>query len=95
MAFQKKGKEPEKGKSPDFVVRARQTPDSDFFVNCGAAWKVEVNGKEAISLKLPRCLCNQTAAFFYSNLLRPRSNTTSVDHRRRFSLCKEKGERSP
>ena len=52
MAFQKKGKEPEKGKSPDFVVRARQTPDSDFFVNCGAAWKVEVNGKEAISLKL-------------------------------------------
>ena len=41
-----------KGKSPDFVVRARQTPDSDFFINCGAAWKVEVNGKEAISLKL-------------------------------------------
>ena len=52
MAFQKKGKEPEKGKSPDFVVRARQTPDSDFFINCGAAWKVEVNGKEAFSLKL-------------------------------------------
>lgn len=46
------GKEPERGKQPDFSVRARQGPGSDFFINCGAAWVIEVNGKEAISLKL-------------------------------------------
>ena len=54
MAFQKKtpAKEPEKGRQPDFIVRARQSPDSDFFINCGAAWFVEVNGKQALSLKI-------------------------------------------
>lgn len=56
MAFIKKPapavKEPEKGKSPDYVIRARQAPGSDFFVSCGAAWYCEVNGKKALSLKL-------------------------------------------
>jgi len=45
-------KSDERGKKPDWAVRARQGPGSDFFVNCGAAWNIEVNGKDAISLKL-------------------------------------------
>jgi hypothetical protein len=53
MAFKKNGNdEKTKGKAPDWVVRAKQSPDSDFYVNCGAAWNIEVNGKDAISLKL-------------------------------------------
>lgn len=56
MAFSKKAAakqaEPEKGKRPDWVVRARQEPGSDFFINAGAGWNVEVNGKQAISLKI-------------------------------------------
>jgi len=46
------GRESERGKSPDFVIRARQGPNSDFFVNVGAAWYVDVNGKQGISVKL-------------------------------------------
>ena len=49
---QHRGREPERGKSPDFVIRARQGPNSDFFVNVGAAWYVDVNGKQGISVKL-------------------------------------------
>jgi hypothetical protein len=56
-------KEPEKGRQPDFVVRARQEPGSEFFVNCGAAWKIEVNGKEAISLKIQSMPVNSDGSF--------------------------------
>lgn len=41
-----------KGKRPDFVLRARQSPDSDFFITIGAAWKVSVNGEDGYSVKL-------------------------------------------
>lgn len=55
MAFNKsKDKEPEKekGKRPDWSLRARQEPGSDFFVSCGSGWNIVVNGKDAISLKI-------------------------------------------
>lgn len=56
MAFDKaKDKEPEKGKKPDWVVRSRQSPGSDFFITLGAGWNVQVSGKDAVSLKL-NCL---------------------------------------
>lgn len=51
MAF-KKAAEKEAGKKPDWTVRARQGPDSEFYINCGAAWNIQVNNKDAISLKL-------------------------------------------
>lgn len=68
MTFQQRkpaGKEPEKqkGNAPDYVVRARQEPGSDFFVNCGAAWMIEVNGKPAISLKLTAMPINTDGSF--------------------------------
>lgn len=54
MAFKKNEKEKEqpKGNKPDWVIRARQSPDSDFYVHCGAGWNIQVGGKDAISLKL-------------------------------------------
>ncbi len=57
MAFNrqqgKQGSEPaEKGKVPDWTVRARASPGSDFYLTLGAGWNVEVNGQEAISLRL-------------------------------------------
>ncbi len=57
MAFKTKAApvkeaEVEKGKRPDFVIRSRQSPDSDFFVTIGAAWEVEVKGEKAFSVRL-------------------------------------------
>lgn len=44
--------EPEKGKRPDYVARARQAEGSEFYVSLGAAWVTEINGKKAVSVKL-------------------------------------------
>lgn len=55
MAFTKgkaPAKEEEKGKRPDFIIRCRQSPESDFYLTIGAAWKVQVNGEDAYSVKL-------------------------------------------
>lgn len=52
MASRSSSKEPERGKSPDFTLRARQGAGSDYFYNVGAAWKIEVDGKEALSISL-------------------------------------------
>lgn len=55
MAYQNKpkGKEQEKkGNAPDFTLRARQEPNSDYFIQLGVAWRIEVNGKEAFSIKM-------------------------------------------
>lgn len=46
------GKREEKGKKPDFVIRARQGPNSDFYITLGACWKVDVNGEECLSVKM-------------------------------------------
>lgn len=45
-------KEPERGKAPDFTIRARQGPNSDYFYNVGAAWRIMVDNKEALSISL-------------------------------------------
>lgn len=74
MAYDRnKGKEKEKsnGNKPDYVVRARQEPGSDFFVNCGAAWVIEVNGKPAISLKLTAMPIQTDGSFL---LLQPKED---------------------
>lgn len=44
-------KQKEKGNKPDFIIRAKQSADSEFYLTLGAAWKIEVNGQEALSLK--------------------------------------------
>jgi hypothetical protein len=54
---QTKGRPPQKeeeskGKRPDYVIRCRQAPDSDFYLTIGAAWRVQVNGEDAFSIKL-------------------------------------------
>jgi hypothetical protein len=45
-------KQKEKGKRPDFTIRARQSPESDFFITVGAAWEIVVGDKTAYSIKL-------------------------------------------
>jgi len=75
MAFnnskKESSKEPERGKSPDWVIRARQGPNSEFFINCGAAWNIEVNGKDAISLKLTAMPIGSDGSFL---LLTPKAD---------------------
>jgi hypothetical protein len=61
----------DRGKKPDWTVRARTSPESDFFINCGAAWNIEVNGKEAISLKLQSIPVQTDGSFL---LLRPKED---------------------
>jgi hypothetical protein len=34
------------------VLRARQAEGSDFYVTLGVAWKIQVNGADAYSVKL-------------------------------------------
>lgn len=46
-----KAKEPEKRK-PDFVVRCKQSTDSDFWTTIGAAWSADINGKAGYSVRL-------------------------------------------
>ena len=46
-----KTKEPEK-RRPDFVVRCKQSVDSDFWTTIGAAWSAEIAGKPGYSVKL-------------------------------------------
>lgn len=46
-----KKEEPEKRK-PDLIARAKQSPDSDFWITIGAAWTAKIGDKEAYSVKL-------------------------------------------
>ena len=56
MAFAKKKPEPveePKGKQPDFVARARQAADSEYYMTIGAAWKrTNDKGEEFVSVKI-------------------------------------------
>ena len=38
-------------RKPDFVARAKQSPDSDFWMNIGVAWSFK-DGKPGFSVKL-------------------------------------------
>ncbi len=49
----KKETKAEQNKMPDFVARARQSPDSEYYQSIGAAWKrTNDKGEEFISVKL-------------------------------------------
>lgn len=39
------------GRKPDWVVRAKQSPDSDYFTTIGAGWSWQ-NGKDGVSIRL-------------------------------------------
>ena len=58
----KKEKEPEKRK-PDFVVRCKQSPDSDFWQTIGAAWSADINGKTGYSVRLHLIPTNWDGSF--------------------------------
>lgn len=45
-------KEESEKRRPDFVARCRQSPDSDFYLSIGAAWKTDVNGQQGFSVRL-------------------------------------------
>ncbi len=42
----------EEKRRPDFVVRAKQSPQSEFWQTIGAAWSADINGKTGYSVKL-------------------------------------------
>lgn len=46
MAFMKKKVEepPKEKRQPDFVVRAKQSPDSEYWTTIGAAWQANLKG---------------------------------------------------
>lgn len=54
-------KEPEK-RQPDFVCRARQHPDSEYWVTIGAAWSYR-NGEPGYSVKLHTTPTNWDGSF--------------------------------
>jgi hypothetical protein len=49
MAFQK---DDEKGKKPDFTLRAKQPGSEDFFYDVGACWIIKVKGEDALSITM-------------------------------------------
>lgn len=59
MAKPVQKEEKKEGRKPDFVVRARQGPGSEYFQTLGAAWRVEIAGEEGVSVRLHSLPCNQ------------------------------------
>lgn len=52
MASKKEAaREPDK-RQPDFVVRCKQSIDSDFWMTIGAAWSADIHGKTGYSVRL-------------------------------------------
>lgn len=39
-------------RQPDFVARCKQSPESDFWLNIGAAWPADINGKPGYTVRL-------------------------------------------
>ena len=61
--------EPKKGSKPDYVARARQSPDSEFYSNIGAAWERTNEKKETFNrVKLNSQPTNWDGSFL---LMRP------------------------
>ncbi len=52
MAKQFKPEPQKESKRPDFIARARQSKESEYFSTIGAAWKTEIAGNEGVSVKL-------------------------------------------
>ena len=63
MATQQKKAQPEpETRKPDFVVRARQAPDSEYWVTLGVAWSFK-DGKQGFSVKLQTVPTNWDGQF--------------------------------
>lgn len=56
MAYAKGKKQeetPPEKRHPDFVVRAKQSPDSEYWITIGAAWEANLKGgQKGYSLKI-------------------------------------------
>jgi len=76
MAFAKKKPEPveeSKGKQPDFVARARQSADSEYYMTIGAAWKrTNEKGEEFVSVKINNQPVGWDGSFLLMKPLPPR-----------------------
>ena len=69
MAISKKQAEPVTRK-PDFVCRARQEPDSEYFTTIGVAWAFK-DGKPGFSVKLQSTPTNWDGTFIMLPPLEP------------------------
>ena len=69
MATPKKQVEPETRK-PDFVCRARQEPNSEYFTTIGVAWSFK-NDKPGFSVKLSSIPTNWDGTFIMLPPLEP------------------------
>jgi hypothetical protein len=56
-------KEEKEKRQPDFVVRCRQSPDSDFWQTIGAAWSANINGETGYSVRLHAIPTNWDGSF--------------------------------
>lgn len=66
MAFMKKAaskKEEEEKRQPDLIARCKQSPDSDYWLTCGAAWIADINGKKGYSVRLHTLPVNFDGSF--------------------------------
>lgn len=48
---------------PEFIARAKQDPDSDFWVSIGAAWRFKDADKEGYAVRLHTVPVQWTARF--------------------------------
>lgn len=53
----------EKSRKPDWSVRCRQEPGSEYYMQAGVGWNVDVNGKKGISVKLTALPVNGDGSF--------------------------------
>jgi len=44
--------EEKKGDKPALIARAKQSPDSEYWMTIGAAWEFEKDGKTCLSVRL-------------------------------------------
>lgn len=56
-------KEEKEKRKPDFVVRCKQSPDSDFWNTIGAAWSANINGVTGYSVRLHTVPVNWDGSF--------------------------------
>lgn len=74
MALMKRKQEEKiENKAPDYVARARQSPDSEYYQTIGAAWKrTNDKGEEFVSVKLNSQPTNWDGSFLLMKPLEPK-----------------------
>jgi hypothetical protein len=76
MAFAKKAKPEERQpdrRQPDFIVRAKQSPDSDYWVTIGAAWSAKFkDGQTGYSVKINNMPINWDGYCLFMKPLEPK-----------------------